>query len=356
MKEIIELLIYHNENFPLWQIQDVYKLLYQNEFGSEHMLGSFEETYKYLENEYSSIEVREEASFVPIGSGLVRLNLHSAKTKGWPMRVINRLFHMVALGSSGSLDSFQQKLTIVRALCQSEMLPFATTEWDSFITEQEHNSFPAMRHSATYRESYQPAYRLACEGDMYLLPFLIKLEDLYLQLGKKCLAIDGRSTAGKTSLAARLAGVYDAAVVHMDDFFLPRSMRTKDRLDEPGGNVHYERFLEEVAPSLTKEIVFNYHRFDHQLMDLGEVIVVPNKKLTIVEGAYAMRPELRQYYDLTLFLDIAPEEQLQRLKLRCGENSPRLAMFQQLWIPLEEKYISAYDLTRQCDLVLRQLS
>ena len=32
----------------------------------------------------------------------------------------------------------------------------------------------------------------------------------------------------------------------MDDFFLPMELRTAERLEEPGGNVHYERFSAEV--------------------------------------------------------------------------------------------------------------
>ena len=60
------------------------------------------------------------------------------------------------------------------------------------------------------------------------------------------IAIDGRAASGKSTLAQQLGELLDADVIHMDDFFLPPSLRTKERLSEPGGNVHYERFAEEV--------------------------------------------------------------------------------------------------------------
>ena len=71
-----------------------------------------------------------------------------------------------------------------------------------------------------------------------------------LPTGMRIIAIDGRCAAGKTTLAARLAKELGGDVIHMDDFFLPPALRTQERRSEPGGNVHYERFLTEVIPKL----------------------------------------------------------------------------------------------------------
>ena len=68
--------------------------------------------------------------------------------------------------------------------------------------------------------------------------------------GVSVIALDGRAAAGKSTLAAALAETLQAAVIHMDDFFLPPALRTPQRLDRPGGNIHYERFAEEVLPRL----------------------------------------------------------------------------------------------------------
>ena len=50
-------------------------------------------------------------------------------------------------------------------------------------------------------------------------------------------AIDGKCTSGKTTLAARLAEIYDCNVFHMDDFFLRPEQRTPERFAQIGGEV-----------------------------------------------------------------------------------------------------------------------
>ena len=47
----------------------------------------------------------------------------------------------------------------------------------------------------------------------------------------------------------------------MDDFFLPFELRTAERLKEPGGNVHYERFIDEVVSKLSAGEPFEYGVF-----------------------------------------------------------------------------------------------
>ena len=115
------------------------------------------------------------------------------------------------------------------------------------------------------------------------------------------LAIDGRAASGKSSLAKTLAKDYAGRVVHMDDFFLPQELRTAERLSEPGGNLHYERFVAEILPGLRDEAGVNYQAFDCNRMQLGEWRNLLPAQLTIVEGAYALHPKLGAYYDLVSF-------------------------------------------------------
>ena len=57
-------------------------------------------------------------------------------------------------------------------------------------------------------------------------------------LGEKdfvIVAIDGKCTSGKTTLASKLAELYDCNVFHMDDFFLRRPPQTVQVCAVPGG-------------------------------------------------------------------------------------------------------------------------
>jgi uridine kinase len=47
-----------------------------------------------------------------------------------------------------------------------------------------------------------------------------KIDELLMQKDIVIVAIDGKCTSGKTTLAAKLAEIYDCNVFHMDDFFL----------------------------------------------------------------------------------------------------------------------------------------
>lgn len=165
------------------------------------------------------------------------------------------------------------------------------------------------------------------------------------------IAIDGRCGSGKTTLADQLAGAFQCSVVHMDHFFLQPFQRTEARLREPGGNVDYERVLEEVLLPLSEGRDASYRRFDCQRMALAERIPVPRAPVILIEGSYSCHPALWDFYDLRVFLDVSPEEQLRRIRQRNGEAA--LPAFQTRWIPLEERYISFYHLPTRCDLCVK---
>ena len=160
------------------------------------------------------------------------------------------------------------------------------------------------------------------------------------------IAVDGRCAAGKTTLAAALQERTGCNVIHMDDFFLRPEQRTKQRMEEPGGNVDYERFLEEVMLPLSRGEAFSYRPYDCKKKELSDAVFVSPKAVTVVEGSYSCHPVLWEYYDLHVFLNIEKEEQLRRIRRRNGEEAAE--KFRDLWIPLEERYLSAYRIEERC--------
>lgn len=164
------------------------------------------------------------------------------------------------------------------------------------------------------------------------------------------LAIEGGSASGKTMLGKILAERYDCTVFHMDDFFLRAEQRTAARFAEPGGNVDRERFLAEVLLPLWRGEKVFYRRFDCASMQLQSAVETAPKKLVVAEGAYSMHPDLAPYYDLSVFLDISPELQRERISRR---NTPEKAnRFFGEWIPMEQAYFAAFDIPAKCTLRL----
>lgn len=160
-------------------------------------------------------------------------------------------------------------------------------------------------------------------------------------------AIDGRCASGKTTLAAELRRLIACEVVHMDHFFLRPEMRTDKRLETPGENVDHERFLQEVLLPMYRGEEVSFRPFDCKKGDFGEVIRLKKQKIYIIEGAYACHESLREYYDLCIFVDVSPQEQMRRIIARNGEETAE--NFRSKWIPLEERYFKAFDIAGMCD-------
>ena len=53
-------------------------------------------------------------------------------------------------------------------------------------------------------------------------------------------------------------------------------------------------------------------------------------------------------YDLHIFLTVQPTEQLRRIAIRNGQQG--LKVFRERWIPLEERYFSAFSVQQRCEL------
>ena len=151
-------------------------------------------------------------------------------------------------------------------------------------------------------------------------------------------AIDGKCTSGKTTLASLLADVYDCNVFHMDDFFLRPEQRTPERFAEIGGNVDYERFAEELLAPLKAGEPFSYRPFDCSTFTLAQPVSVQPKKLTIIEGTYSHHPYFDDPYDLKILLTVTEDLQRQRVLERPAFLHSR---FFESWIPMENRYFES---------------
>lgn len=164
------------------------------------------------------------------------------------------------------------------------------------------------------------------------------------------IAIDGRCGSGKTTLSTYLSLMFQhSMVIHMDDFYLPKPLKTTTRLKIPGGNVHYERFLEEILLPLTEGRPFVYNKYSCITQEISSTTIHDLPPLIFIEGSYALHPTLNNYYDLKIFLTVDDEVQLKRITARNGLE--KALDFKNIWIPLEELYFATFDPYTLCDFV-----
>lgn len=177
-----------------------------------------------------------------------------------------------------------------------------------------------------------------------------EIQRLLSQKERVIIAVEGGSAAGKTTLGKELEQEFGCSVLHMDDFFLRPEQRTRERLEEPGGNVDRERFYEEVVIPLQKGEPVEYRPFDCTTLTIQPSKVLSLEKLIVVEGAYSTHPELGRYYDLSVFMDIEPELQRERIVKRNGSEKAKL--FFERWIPMEQTYFEVMKVKERCDMIL----
>jgi thymidylate kinase len=341
-----ECLIAHGQTYPEWQIQDVFKYLYQSAFGCEHLVSSTEDVAARIRREYAQGERRGDERIDVLDGAYSRVHL-SCLQAGLDAGTLAGLFVASARPEPMGQEALERKLAVAAALVKKGELAFDSDEFDKAVLAWRARGYPPVHHSDTFRKCYQPSYRVIAND---YLPFL----KLFSEIDKKCragrviVAIEGGSASGKSTLGDLLRSVYDCTVFHMDDFFLRPEQRTKERYAEVGGNVDRERFLEQVLIPLRAGKAVDYRRFDCKTMTVQEPICVQPSQLTVIEGAYSMHPDLAPYYDLSVFLDVDSELQRKRIEKR---NSPPVAeRFYREWIPLETKYFSHMQVKERCDL------
>ncbi|MDY5931007.1 MAG: hypothetical protein SPJ34_03145 [Candidatus Ornithospirochaeta sp.] len=319
---------------PSYTMQDAVKQVYQSVFLSEHALSG--EAERLFMEEYDSIEPSSLPLYERIGKDAYRIDMRAWKALGLKPEWLFRLFLLSSKESNGSVGDF------IKALREADT---GFEGWNGYVESYLEGGVRAVHHSAQYRDRENPHYRVVGKTAFSLV-------DILSMIGRRdrcTIAIDGPAASGKTTLASALSFVLDADAIHMDDFFLPPEIRTEERLSEKGGNVHYERFMEEVIPFLGSSLSFSYRIFDCSLMDYNGARTIRGNGINVIEGSYSCHPRFRESIDIKVFLKIDRQLQLERIAERDGKEA--LRAFVERWIPYENAYFEEYSIESSADIV-----
>ncbi len=346
--------------YPRMQIQDIIKLIFQNEFAGGHMIENEEGSLRRLQDECISLEQQNMCSngkmsieaFESIGNNLCRLHLLAQKDIDINLKTINKFFINTANLNQGSIQSFEEKLDVLKLCCKKGQLPYSIEELEAYLCTYKKNGYPPVSHSEIFRSAYLPAYRIVRDEYCEFFEVFQRIDSLMNIKERINVAIDGNSGAGKSTLAFLIGDVYECNIFHMDDFFLTPELRTEERLKEVGGNVDYVRFKNEVMDGINSGRKFQYRKYDCTEMMLGQPISVIPHKINIIEGSYSMHPSLVNNYDLKIFLHIDEKEQATRILKRNGANMQK--RFLREWIPLENQYFKELSIQVKSDLVFKR--
>lgn len=352
-KHLSEILTVHRQRYPLMEPADYGKLLYQNEFGPEHMITNPEDVRAWLLKEWEETvqpqpafaAAKPAANIEEIGNHLFRFHLIDGYDIPIAAPLLARLFFLTAKQHQGTAEGLREKLTLLREYSKKPDAGFPNC--DSWLDAYLQAGCPSLHHSEIFRQAYAPHYRILRDVYAIYFPVIYEVQKRLAASEHILIAIDGPCGGGKSSLAELLAELFPSRLLHMDDYYLPLERRAPDWEQTPCGNMDLERFRREaLLPAGNGESVL-CRPYSCQQGKLLDAIELPAAPLTIVEGSYSHHPLLAPQYDLKIFLHCQRQEQLARLRRREGAHYDA---YLQRWIPLEEAYYQTYHILSDCDM------
>ncbi len=172
-------------------------------------------------------------------------------------------------------------------------------------------------------------------------------------------AIDGVDGAGKTVMADQLVHPIErlgrsTIRASVDGFHNPRDVRYRRGADSPQGFYHdsynYSRLIEYVLEPLGPggSRLYRSAAFDHRTDSVVQtpLLHAPDYAVLLLDGIFLHRPELRDYWDFSLFLRVNFDVTWSRMLDRDGPgNAARsedvLRPFRQRW---EDRYVRGQEL------------
>lgn len=342
----LEVLREHTARYPKMEPQDCGKLIYQSEFGPEHMLGEKKFVLSHIREEFAALPEKSVSEGIePIGQNVCRFPLSMLTGQG-AFELCADLFFRTAEECQGTMEGLLRKISLTEQFWTEELQRRGMKEW---LSDWKRQGYLPIHHSRIFHETYQPHYRLLCTEYAVYFSALLEIARLMKEEKPIVIGIDGRCGSGKSHFAAVLEKLFSCNVVHMDDYYLPPEKRSGDWERTVGGNMDFDRFRQEVLLKVWagEPILYRPYRCSTGLIE--KELPLPPRKLTVVEGSYSHHPGLKAEYDVKIFLTCSKQTQFNRLKKREGDY---YNVFKQRWIPMEEHYFTECCTAKNSNIII----
>lgn len=162
--KIYNLLIKEFTRFPKSEAQDYYKLIIQATYGAEHWIQNYNDCLEMLGKEISQIEANIKCPLlndISLTFPLVRVNLSRCKAEKIDYHTISKAFYEGAkLDIKIDALRFETYLNIATDALIKHPFNINKKDLDNFIRKTKKLGFPAVHHSKTYKNFYNPHYRV----------------------------------------------------------------------------------------------------------------------------------------------------------------------------------------------------
>lgn len=156
--------------------------------------------------------------------------------------------------------------------------------------------------------------------------------------------IDGLGGSGKSTLAQYIqTNISNTTIVQMDDFY-----------SSDLGRADRSRIEKEVLVPLSQNLACSYQIYDWRNNKLINGPSIQTGGLVIIEGVFAIHPQLAPYYNYKIWIDCPPEigfkRGIERDKITDGVDNTE--KWQTIWMPDEKKYFETEKPNLYADCIL----
>ncbi len=154
------------ETHPKMNIQDLYKFLYQAEFGPNHILDNPVAAKEYLALEAASksnnnIPLKESCS---ADGSLLRINLQTFKEKNLSLDTLFLCLEESARRIHGNETHFKETWKHVGELIDELSIPIPLESYKEFTKMIRGKNYLPVHHSREYTIEYHPSYRVVVKS------------------------------------------------------------------------------------------------------------------------------------------------------------------------------------------------
>ena len=168
------IVINHLARYPAMTIQDIYKLVYQGCFGSEHAVVDRAQAQKWLIQEIRELgNGPDEPIIDPISPDghIVRVHLRPFLSSGGKPDQLLEAFLRTAREHVGGQETMTKYWESTSGIIGTSELPFSAEDLQEFGLKMQELNYPSTHHSEQFRQIYRPAYRVIDKAFLRNLPF-----------------------------------------------------------------------------------------------------------------------------------------------------------------------------------------
>jgi len=161
--QLRHILIAHSRRYPRWNVEDLYKLIYQAAMGSEHAVSEEATAREWLLEEIHNLGSGPGEPLVdsisPDGA-VVRVHLRPLVRAGKDVEQLLHAFLRTAREFRGSGERLETYGTNAARIAAEGVFPFGAHEVAAYVGQMKENGFLAVNHSPAFEAEYRPAYRV----------------------------------------------------------------------------------------------------------------------------------------------------------------------------------------------------